>query len=44
LLIVDMDGEEAMIPFVEPIIVSVDVEAGRIIIDPPEGLLELAGS
>jgi len=44
LLIVDLGGREAMIPFVEPIIVTVDVAAGRLVIDPPEGLLELAGT
>jgi len=44
LLIVDIDGREAMIPFVEPIVVTVDVAAGRLVIDPPEGLLELAGT
>jgi len=42
LLILDMDGREVLVPFVEPIIVSVDTEAERITIDPPEGLLELA--
>jgi 16S rRNA processing protein RimM len=32
---------EVMIPFVKDIVVDVDAEAGRITIDPPEGLLEL---
>ena len=44
LLIVDVGGRETMVPFVEPIVISVDVEGGRIVIDPPEGLLELDGS
>lgn len=34
-------GKEALVPFVHPIVLSVDREAGRIILDPPEGLLEL---
>ena len=42
LLTVEIDGREAMIPFIEPIIVSVDLNAGRLVVDPPEGLLELA--
>ncbi len=41
LLVVDMGGREALVPFVEPIVVEVDIEAGRVVIDPPEGLLEL---
>jgi 16S rRNA processing protein RimM len=36
-------GPEAMVPFVAPIVVSVDLAARRIICDPPEGLLELGG-
>ena len=32
---------EVMIPFVREIVVEVDVDAGRMVIDPPEGLLEL---
>ncbi len=44
LLVLDIGGREAMVPFVEPIVVSVDVEADRLVVDPPEGLLELAGS
>jgi 16S rRNA processing protein RimM len=32
---------EALIPFVEPIVVSVDVAARRIVCDPPEGLFDL---
>lgn len=34
-------GREALIPFVAPIVVSVDELGRRIVIDPPEGLLEL---
>jgi 16S rRNA processing protein RimM len=31
---------KVLIPYVEPIVRSVDVEARRIVIDPPEGLLD----
>jgi len=36
-------GGEALVPFVEAIVPEVDLEAGRVVIDPPPGLLELAG-
>lgn len=45
LLLVEPPGEpggELLIPFVEPIVVSVDLEARRVVCDPPEGLLDLA--
>ncbi|MCC6744242.1 MAG: ribosome maturation factor RimM [Acidobacteria bacterium] len=32
---------EALVPFVEAICIEVDVDARRIVIDPPEGLLDL---
>jgi len=32
---------EVMIPFLSHIVVDVDAEAGRMVIDPPEGLLDL---
>ncbi len=35
-------GKIALVPFVYGIVVSVDREARRIVLDPPEGLLELA--
>lgn len=35
------DGREAYIPFVEEIVLEVDLEAGRVVIDPPPGLLSL---
>jgi len=36
------DGRsEYLIPYSRSIVVSVDVEAGRIVVDPPEGLLDL---
>jgi 16S rRNA processing protein RimM len=34
-------GGEALIPFVDEICPEVDVEARRIVVDPPEGLLDL---
>ncbi len=33
-------GREALVPFVHPIVVAVDREGRRIVLDPPEGLLE----
>jgi 16S rRNA processing protein RimM len=35
------EGREALVPFVAPIVVSVDESGRRIVIDPPAGLLEL---
>jgi len=34
-------GREALVPFTHPIVVSVDRAARRIVLDPPEGLLDL---
>lgn len=42
LLLIKRDKGEAMVPFVEPIVVSVDLDARRIVCDPPEGLLDEA--
>ena len=40
-LVVDaLDGRELLIPFAESICTEVDVEGKRIVVDPPEGLLE----
>jgi len=36
------DGAEAMVPFVSAIVPEVDVEDGRVVIDAPPGLLDLA--
>jgi len=41
LSVIDDDGSEKLIPFAESICVEVDADAKRIVIDPPEGLLEL---
>lgn len=35
------DGREALVPFVAAIVPDVDVEGGRIVLDPPAGLLNL---
>ena len=35
------DGRQVLIPFVEEIVPEVDEEAGRVVVDPPAGLLEL---
>jgi 16S rRNA processing protein RimM len=42
LLVVSLDsGGEAYLPFVDAIVPEVDVERGRVVVDPPPGLLEL---
>jgi 16S rRNA processing protein RimM len=35
------DGAEVLVPFVHAIVPQVDLPAGRLVVDPPEGLLEL---
>jgi 16S rRNA processing protein RimM len=35
------DGGEVLVPFVAEIVPTVDVAGGRVVVDPPEGLLEL---
>lgn len=37
-------GGAAYLPFVDEIVPEVDLESGRMVIDPPPGLLELAGA
>jgi 16S rRNA processing protein RimM len=41
LLVVESDGKEILIPFVQGICVGIDLRKKEIIIDPPEGLLEI---
>jgi 16S rRNA processing protein RimM len=41
LLVIDAGGEEVLAPLSEAICRTIDVAARRIVIDPPEGLLEL---
>lgn len=38
--VVDAGGREVMVPAVESFVVEVDIEAGRIVLDPPGGLFE----
>ena len=35
------DGGEVLVPFVAAIVPEVDLAGGRVVVDPPEGLLEL---
>jgi 16S rRNA processing protein RimM len=41
LLSVDRDGQTLLIPFVHAIVPVVDVAGGRVVLDPPEGLLDV---
>ncbi|QGK71037.1 ribosome maturation factor RimM [Allosaccharopolyspora coralli] len=36
----DLAGAERLVPFVSEIVPEVDLAAGRVVVDPPEGLLE----
>lgn len=40
LLVVRIDDREVLVPFVKAIVPEVDVDAGRVVVTPPEGLLE----
>jgi 16S rRNA processing protein RimM len=35
------EGPELLVPFVSAIVPTVDLTGGRLVVDPPEGLLEL---
>jgi 16S rRNA processing protein RimM len=35
------NGREALVPFVSAIVPEVDIEGGRVVLDPPPGLLDL---
>ena len=35
------DGRDALVPFVTAIVPEVDIEGGRVVLDPPPGLLDL---
>jgi 16S rRNA processing protein RimM len=41
-VVVDESNHEYLIPFVDPIVIEVDLAAGTVLIDPPPGLLNLA--
>jgi 16S rRNA processing protein RimM len=40
-LVLGADGRDRLVPFVRAIVPTVDLDAGRVVIDPPDGLLEL---
>lgn len=40
-LVVRLDGQERLIPFVAAIVPTVDLEGGLVVVDPPDGLFEL---
>ncbi|MCD2191671.1 ribosome maturation factor RimM [Actinomycetospora soli] len=40
LLVIDRDGSELLVPFVRAIVPTVDVPGGRVVLDPPDGLLD----
>lgn len=42
LLAIDRNGQEVLVPMVSAIISSIDIELKKIVIDPPEGLLDVA--
>lgn len=41
LVIVDEGGKERLIPFADSIVVEIDTDGKTIVVDPPEGLLDL---
>jgi 16S rRNA processing protein RimM len=41
LVIADEQGKERLIPFADSIVVEIDTEGKTIVVDPPEGLLDL---
>ncbi len=41
LVVADENGKERLIPLAESIVVEIDAEGKRIVVDPPEGLLDL---
>jgi 16S rRNA processing protein RimM len=40
-LVLAADGRDRLVPFVSAIVPTVDLAAGRVVIDPPDGLLDL---
>ncbi|MEV5717489.1 ribosome maturation factor RimM [Amycolatopsis mediterranei] len=40
LLELDVEGREVLVPFVRAIVPTVDIAGGRVVLDPPEGLLD----
>ena len=41
LLSIDKGGSQVLVPMVKQIIISIDVAAKKIVINPPEGLLDV---
>ncbi len=41
IVVLEKNGREILIPFREEIILEVDLEGGRLLVSPPEGLLDL---
>jgi 16S rRNA processing protein RimM len=41
LVVAQPDGRESLVPFVKAIVPEVDLAGGRVVLTPPEGLLEL---
>lgn len=39
-LVLERDGEEILVPFVATIVPTIDVATGRLVVDPPDGLVE----
>ncbi|SER57526.1 ribosome maturation factor RimM [Actinokineospora terrae] len=39
-LVIDRDSDEVLVPFVREIVPTVDIAGGRVVLDPPEGLIE----
>jgi 16S rRNA processing protein RimM len=40
-LVLDHEGREVLVPFVRAIVPTVDIAGGQVVLDPPDGLLEL---
>jgi 16S rRNA processing protein RimM len=40
-LVVVVEGQDRLVPFVSAIVPTVDVAAGLVVVDPPEGLFDL---
>lgn len=38
-LVVAVEGREVLVPFASPIVFRVDLAAGKVVLDPPEGLI-----
>ena len=41
LLVVEKGGQEVFVPFTESICIGIDLKGKKIVIDPPDGLLDL---